>query len=378
MELNMFDSNHYIPILKWKRAEQKALAELKTDSKPCMTPLIQLVMPKSKVIKADGKVVKKSPEEEFEEVLSRFKENTSTIAETIVASWGKEAIFIDFSLLYTNTLKVESSEVILRKSKELGAKFIPVLNISDEEKLKKVICSFANESGNGLCLRLVCSDIVDAKKLTEEIKYFIELSGLAPKNIDLLVDIQDICGNTDKYQLYSSLSQKTPHLLEWRTFTFASGAFPVDLTGYKIDEENLIPRLDWQNWKGQFDEKKLLRVPSFADYTIQHPIYKESSQFFAPTTSIKYTVENEWVLAKGKKQKFELYLFNAKALVDDDCFLGEHFSQGDKYISEKAKHFEEWQKNPAIKKETGNSELWIKAGINHHLEYVVFQISNLS
>lgn len=374
----MFNSNHYIPILKWKRAEQKALAELKAGTKKQLTPLIQLVMPKPKIIKIDGKVIKKNPEEQFEEVLQKFKESIPTIAETIVTSWGKDPIFIDFSLLYTTFVKIESSKTILKKSKELGAEFIPVLNTSDEADIKKAICSFAKESKNGLCLRLVCSDLNDTKKLSEVIESFLQLNNLNPENIDLLVDIQNIGDEyPDKYLKYSTLSQKIPHLLQWRTFIFASGSFPVDLTGYRIDEENLIPRLDWKNWKEQFDTNSLSRNPSFADYTIQHPVYKESSQFFAPTTSIKYTTENEWVLAKGKKQKFELYLVNAKTLADDDCFLGENFSEGDRYIFQKAKHFEECQKNPALKKETGNSELWIRAGINHHMEYTAYQISSL-
>lgn len=374
----MFNSKHYVPVLKWKRAEQRALAELKSESKHFMTPFIQLVMPKAKVKKVDGKVVVKSSDEEFEEILSRFKTDASSIPSAIVESWGKDPIFIDFSLLYTEPLKVESSRVILEKSKLLGAKFVPVLNISDSENLRREIASLAKKNGNGLCLRLVYSDMSDIQKMSKDINLFLEQCGLDIGSIDLIVDIQNACEDRDRYNHHFLLGQEIPHLLDWRTFTFASGAFPVDLTGFKIDEENLIPRLDWLNWKNQFDKKGLIRIPSFADYTIQHPIYKESSQFFPPTTSIKYTTENDWVLAKGRKQKYELYLSNARALASDDCFMGEGFSKGDEYISEKAKHFEECQKDHSIKKKTGNSELWIRAGINHHLEYTVFQISNLS
>ena len=42
----MFDSKHYIPILKWKSAEIRALRDLSDEDKKHMTPLIELVLPK--------------------------------------------------------------------------------------------------------------------------------------------------------------------------------------------------------------------------------------------------------------------------------------------------------------------------------------------
>ena len=45
---NMLDLRHYIPILKWKRAEEGALKALREDQKKYITPLIQFVMPKNK------------------------------------------------------------------------------------------------------------------------------------------------------------------------------------------------------------------------------------------------------------------------------------------------------------------------------------------
>ena len=68
---------------------------------------------------------------------------------------------------------------------------------------------------------------------------FISSGGLARKDIDLLVDIKETQGNGDKYAKYFGLSQKMPHLLSWRTFIFASGSFPEDLSKCRIDEENL-------------------------------------------------------------------------------------------------------------------------------------------
>ena len=62
---------------------------------------------------------------------------------------------------------------------------------------------------------------------------------------------------------------------------------------------------------------------------------------------------------------------------NDDYFFGEDFSAGDKFIAEKGRHFDKYIKNPAIKG-TGNTEQWLKASINHHLECTANQIANLS
>lgn len=361
----MFDSRHYVPILKWKRAEQGALAVLNMKHKKHITPLIQFVMPKQK-----------NPQEQLNDVVKRFEKQTSEIPEKIVEIWGNTQIFVDISLLFTTELKVKSLNSILKEGNRLGGILIPVIHLNDDHEIKKVACLLAKENKSGICLRLICSDFSDLSNLNQNIKKFLSVAELAEKDVDLLIDIKETEENGNKYVKYFELSQKILNILKWRTFIFASGAFLKDLSECKFDEENLVPRLDWKNWKDQVANKNLQRKPAFADYTIQHPVYKDISQFFHPTSSIKYTLENEWLIMKGKKQKFELYLASAAELVKDNRFYGENFSFGDKYIADKANHFTVYIKNPAIKG-TGSTETWLKAGINHHLVLVAHQIANL-
>ena len=360
----MFNSEHYIPILKWKRAEQGALKALSEVDKKHVTPLIQFVMPKN------------NPQEKLENVVTKFEEKLSQLPEELIEVWGTQPVFIDVSLLFTTPLKVKSLDVISRGGNRLGGVFIPVIHITDDNDIKEAVFLLAKETKSGLCLRLVCSDFSDLKQLNKDVVELISTSGLNEKDIDLLIDIKETEDNTSKYMQYLSLSQSIVNLTKWRTLIFASGSFPKDLSECKHDEENLLPRTDWKSWKENIIGKKLLRKPSFADYTIQFPIYKEDSQFFPPTSSIKYTLENDWLIMKGKRQKFEMYLASASLLVKDKRFYGENFSYGDKYIAEKAKHFDVFIKNPAIKG-TGSTGTWLMAGINHHLTLVARQVSTL-
>ncbi len=364
----MFTNKHYIPILKWKRAEQNALETMDPKDKKYITPLIQFVMPKLNSKEASGK----TEDEQFSETIIKFQKKIPELAKDIEETWGSDPCFVDVSLLYTTELKFETISSLLTEADKRGLHLIPVLHFSDGENIREAVVKYKN----GACLRLVCADLDDLAKLNEKIESFFKSTGMSEKNIDLLVDIKEIGEDNNKFNKYIELSKNIPNLTGWRTFTFASGAFHEDLSKCKLDEENHIPRSDWLAWADQITDKTFPRNPSFGDYTIQHPIYKEVTQFFPPTTSIKYALQDSWFILKGKKQKFEFYLANAKLLVGDARFYGEDFSSGDKFIYEKAAHYEEYVKDPS-KKGTGSTEGWLTAGINHHLTLVANQISKL-
>lgn len=362
----MFNSKHYVPILKWKRAEQSALRELEKKHKTEMTPLIQFVMPKPTL------------KDTLESLVAKYEAKMPEIPGKIIDVWGREPIFIDVSLLFTTQLKVKSLGNISRWGHKQGGRFIPTIHLNDEQSLKNIAFSIARESKSGLCLRLICPDLDQMGELKETIMELLNGGDLTEKDIDLLVDIKEIKDSPGKYEKYLDLSQEIPGLLKWRTFTFASGSFPEDMSNCGFEDVNLIPRIGWKIWKERVQGNTLKRKPAFADYTIQYPIYKESIQFYHPSTSIKYALENEWLVLTGKRKQYDHYLANAKVLSNrKEYYYGKDFSFGDKYIAEKALHFEVYMRNKKIGG-TGSTETWLKAGINHHLALVTHQIANLT
>ncbi len=225
----MFIWNHYIPILKWKRAEQVALKLLTDKQKKHITPLIQFVMPKYE------------SHDQLEDVVRKFEEKLPVIPEQIIEVWGKTPIFIDVSLLFTNSLRTKTFNEVLTNGQKAGAYFIPVIHLASDITVKEAAYSFAKTHGTGICIRVICFDLDNTSNMNESIKDVISSSGLQEENIDLLVDIKELEENKSKYSKYMTLSQGILNLKKWRTFTFASGAFPEDLTKCKFDKENLIP-----------------------------------------------------------------------------------------------------------------------------------------
>jgi hypothetical protein len=383
MENNIFSPNHYVPILKWKRAELRALQGLESQDKERMTPLIELVMPKvSSPYKDKAKKIRKTPEEIFLEVVLKFKtQRAKEIPKEIQNAWGNAPIFLDFSLLYeaqsTTRLKIESMKEIIWAGATLGLRLIPVLNLNDEREIKQTACALSKQYGQGFCLRVALSDLDDLDRLNQKLEAFLTSFDVLERNIDLLIDLKNITEESNRYIHCVNLSQQLRSIAKWRNVIMGAGSFPEDLTNCKFDEATFIPRLEWKGWLSHARAKQLKRVPTFADYTIRNPIFKESSQFYPPTTSIRYTQEETWMVMKGKKLKFQMYLANAKLLAASrEHFYGKTFSAGDRYVSEKADHYEAYIKNPRIKG-TGGSEDWIYAGINHHLVLAARQIAKL-
>lgn len=368
MKLN---NKHYVPILKWKRAEHGALFELTDAEKNTMLPLIELVMPKPKSRSKDL-----SFDELYLEVIDIFiNQKMLKIPQEILSVWGQRPIFIDFSLLYSE-VKQKAVNYIMEECERLGLNIIPVFNLSEYDTFKESAIKARRTFQFDLCLRISVDDLSDLEKLNTKLATYLNQENIDEGCTYLIIDLKEL-DDQYKYDHFVSISQGIVNLKKWKGFILSNGSFPLDLSNCKIDKDNFIPRLDWLNWKKLCTQKNLERVPTFSDYGIRHPIYNESFQFLEPTASVKYTLDDSWFVVKGKKRKFEYFLGAAKLLSEYEKYYGESFSSGDKYIFEKAAHYEKYMKDPKIKG-TGTTELWLKAGLNHHFCVVFDQLSSLA
>ena len=368
----MLTTNSYVPILKWKRAEQGALKELSEDRKKTVQPLIEIVPPKQ-----DDK---KPASEAFAEMATNFTNvRTKEIPKEILMAWGEDPIFIDLSPIYPLNLKQVGVTEIVKNSILLRLKPVPVINLVDEPEYQLSAVAASNEAGNGICLRVTAADLKYVEVTNRYIESLLNDLNVDPEGVDILIDIKE--ANDELTYGRSVLnSQQLTRLNNWRSFIFANGTFPQDMTDQSKEDLNVIPRREWINWKRQIVSEKVLRKPTFADYAIRYPIYNEAVLNFPGTASLKYTHQDDWLIMKGEVRRFDQYLAHAALLVMQDYFYGKGFSAGDKYIQEKADYQPEYAKlrmsDPTKAKGTGRAEDWIRAGINHHLSVVVDQLAN--
>ena len=351
----MFDHRHYVPILRWKRAEWVALRHLEPGDRARLTPLVEIT-PRSV-----------TPGTRRPTIGQMLQKNAEDMAE----NWGRSRLFVD--LWHVGHLSdcegLHPFVYLAQEGRRCRVEFVPVTGLGRLPAYQAAVASIAAEDGRGLCLRLFSTDLA-RPALRQDLLELLSSLEVNFGQVDLVVDFQYVqCSCPDLATLVASV----PHLNDWRSLTLASGAFPMDLRSFSVGEHPL-PRLDWQAWL------RLMRLggqptrrPSYGDYTIQHAIYGEPPERPNFSASIRYAAEDYWVIMRGAgvftdgSPGFAQWPANALRLCRRREFRGEDFSYGDRYI---------WEMSQQTG-QTGSAETWLRAGINHHLVFVARQIANL-
>lgn len=351
----MFDHTHYVPILRWKRAERWALKDLPHSICDAMTPLFE---PTSWAF-ADTQKRK------------TLESKISNIAEDILQLWGQDPFFMDFWHVPANARSYRGRDSLLLMANEARRQqlhLIPVTGLGRDPATRSAVKEVISTDGNGVCLRLFRKDLGDAA-LQAQIADLLSELRIQPSQVDMIVDLQCVEQSTRDY---SSLTCQVPFLDQWRTFTIAGGALPKDLSDFDPGK-GLHPRWEWRKWCECVQAREIPRLPSFADYTIQHPLFEEPPKGAAPSASIRYTTDENWVIIRGLSVRrddaagYQQWPANAEILCMQPEFLGAAFSQGDRYIEETSKQTAR----------PGNAESWLRAGFNHHMTFVVRQLATL-
>lgn len=293
-------------------------------------------------------------------------------AKQIAGNWGQFPFFVDFFLIEAlfKTPKGKHPLWLLSESaRTLRLSLIPVTGVSRSVNYQEAVTQVVTTDRRGVCIRLSEIDLRNPM-LEKGLRRLISQFKLQPKQVDILIDFGII--GVEGMKL-SEICYRMPLLSSWRTFTVACGSFPKDLSDFEKNLQHELPRRDWLYWFDQMKNGPVLpRRPSFGDYTIQHPIYSEPIEGGNPSASIRYTADNYWVIMRGEGLRneggpgFAQYWANASLLSGRKEFSGPSFSNGDEYIYNIGRQT----------KLTGTPRTWLRAGINHHITFVMWQIAN--
>jgi len=334
-----FKDDHYVPLLRWKRAERVGLRALTTNIRGQITPFVELVP-----------TVDNAP---------------SKVSADIRSSWGFSPFFLDF----VNLPDVESDDIVARVSEALrfaGTRAILVTGLDRGPNYQTAIANAVTTDKRGACIRLFPHDL-GSSWLPIHLADVLKRLGLTPEQVDIVADYQLL---SDFAMPFIELCKKLPHLQRWRTFTVISGAFSKDLTEYDKNGQYTRSREDWLFWNAH-GRVSLPRRPTYGDYGIQYALYTEPPERSNPSASIRYTAHDYWVIMRGEGLFNEdgpgnsQYGANAQLLCEREEFCGRSFSYGDRYIDNLSQGIE----GP------GNPETLLRAGTNHHITFVTDQLS---
>lgn len=328
----------YVPILKEKQGEKDALMQLSESSKNAICPLLEV-----------------APE--------HFQ---GSVPSTLENYWRDRRYYLDFP--YENISEGIDNSVfknwIINNNSEY---MIPVIHLSyDDETIAKVI----NKFSDGVAIRFTIDDFFEEEFLEEFNKISTKLE---LQNVDLIIDSQDINASNYKKQAASvkSCLIDIPDIHDYNSIIVVSGSFPTTLD---IEKETFLTigrhEIDFYKLiKNSFTDLNLV----FGDYGINHWTSFEFIPGMQPSFNIRYTLESNYLVYKGKTlKKGGLKLDNVKKccidLVNSQHFLKKSFSWGDSVIQEIS---------DGTKGSGGNLTTWRAIGTNHHIEYIVKQLSNL-
>ena len=360
----MFNHRHYVPILKGKDGEFRALACLPASSGPNFTPFID-------VPRRDVDSSTKQPREAIDIYLAKK-------AKKLQRYWGTTRIlFVDvFDLdlglrTYDGMTCVES---LFNQLRILNIKSIPVIGLdrSGDSDYVKAIRTIARADRRGVCMRLLKDDMEIPLDTFSYVDELIGDLGLTKNNIHMLMDFRSLPTDDidDTTEIATNFLANLPNTPGWQSITLSASGFPENLGDVKKNSINTLPRTELSLRDRLFSNKRNIpRFPAFGDYGICHPDILDFDPKYTPSAAIRYTTDREWLIVKAenlKKHGFGQFRGLSIRLRQMPEYYGPNYSWGDRYIKEcgerSAKH--------------GNLTTWRQVGTNHHITLVCSQIAN--
>lgn len=348
-----FGAHHYVPVLKVKRGEKRALRLLSSSVRTRVTPLLEIV-------------------ERTDKPMASHLDNTFKDLANAVRPFGR--CFIDAREIESDG--PAAAEEVFTRATASGIVFAPVTGIS---RTSDVAAAMANRS-HGLVIRINRSEL-EAGGLRRSLQQFMHRNQLAPEQTDLVMDLGAV---NDLVQagveaLADAFLTELPEHIRWRTFTLSSCAFPTSMGVVDRHSNVLVERSDWLMWRDGYHARRhsLTRLPTYSDGAIQHPLGVEG---FDPRTmqisaSIRYTVPEAWLLIKGESTRFTPPSMQFPTLASQlvyghlhSCYRGRDHCPGCASIKAAA------DGAPRL----GSPEAWRRLGTIHHITTVVQELDALT
>lgn len=357
----IFKHRHYVPCIRWKQGEYRAMLQLSSASKEFITPLIEV------------------PEIGFDFETNTNKktvdEHLSPFAKRVRSNWQMRPCFVDLNLIDTSKLMADGRHPVNFVFDELRAQrclATPVIGINRSRKYQQAVERVVSKDRRGLCLRI---SLEEASKTTikASVEDLLAKNDLGVSECDLVIDLgaPNFKPVEGFVKLIEVIVQKMPFLSKWRTFTISGTSFPQSMAevGQGL---TTIKRFEWLLYKDLINRlnKVRVRLPTFGDYGINHPdVLPMDMRILKPSATIRYTIDDAWLIVKGpnvREHGYSQYRGHCKTVIASSHFLGSGFSRGDEYIANCASKIAK----------TGNLSTWRMVGTNHHLEKVVHDISS--
>lgn len=350
-----FGPRHYMPVLKVKRGEKKALQAIAPALQRQIIPLMEIVERRAE----------KTP------TISQHLKTAFRDFELSVRPYGR--FLLDTREIATDGPAAAAD--VYQRAATAGMRFTPVTGVSRSADVTAAL----SHRTNGIAVRLTRAEFEEGN-LARDLRAFLFHHGLVPEEVDLVVDlgaVEELIAEGIA-KLTQEFLAAIPDQSRWRTLTVTACAFPISMRAVDRHGSEIVERGEWRAWRDSLypTRRSASRLPTYGDCAIQHP---KGVEGFDPRTmqvsaAVRYTLPDDWLLIKGESTRsvaaVEQFPRLAKRLVYGDLrahFAGEKHCSGCKGIKAAA------DGTPRL----GSAEAWRRLGTIHHITMVMDGLASL-
>lgn len=352
----------YMPQLKWKSGELKAIGTVRGGSTGQLLPLF-IVPPAGAFDHTEGRTLGTA------EYLKSF-------GAKLAANWQGGPLFVDALHIdderHNSAVGQHALTELLERARLAHVVACPVTALNRSKHYQEAVRRFrAHNPGWPICIRLSLSEI-DILANKERLASFLSQFGAVASETVLLIDAGPIY-IPDVDQLADIIIEALAPLGSGEAFAkvfWGSTTFP-EKHGLKAGQTGVWARTDWQVYKRLIERAEELPItPLFSDYALEYPAYYKPVQA-PPVAHIRYSSDDAYLMARGLSTKkpngYEAIFDVAHSLIARTEFKGADYSLGNNYIAGLAK----------AGAKTGNASLWRWASTDHHLSVVLNGLGRL-
>lgn len=348
-----FGPDHYVPVLKVKRGEKKALRLIPPILQSRMTPLLEIVQ------RQPDKTLDAHLDTAFADLAETLRTYSRCFLDTHEIAGEGQAGAVE----------------VFQRASGAGIVFTPVTGLS---RTSDVAAALSHRE-NGLALRISRGEL-EQGELATRISVFLIENGLTTREVDLIIDlgtVEDLIVEGIE-ALMDEFMAEVPDHSGWNTLTVSACAFPKSMGVIERNSHALTERSEWLAWKEHLYNRRqyLARLPSFSDCAIQYPAGVEGfdPRIMAVSASVRYTLETEWLLIKGQSTKSIRAGIQFPGLAHELVYgsFRSHF-----YGTQHCKGCELMKAAADGVPSLGSAEVWRQLGTIHHLSVVTQAVVSL-
>lgn len=328
----------YVPLLRMKRGEARALREVPDDAMEIMTPLLL-----ASELTRDDPVA---------EMKSRVDD--------AIRTWPDDSeVWIDFSPLVDGN--AADPEALLRGARQgAGARrVVPVIALDPAQATKWPMSS-------RLVLRFQPDDAMALLGGADVVAEVLARRGLEPSQVDVVIDLGVAPSAVRSVAMIRGLAS----FGVWRSVTVAAGSFarPNSAGIYRLTRD------EWDAWQKVADEPNASDAGPlrYGDYGVLEPDWAPPDVPFGAMDQaprLVYTADDVTIVVRGRSVRqhgWEQLQGLAHTITEQSEWKGASFSRGDADIDALA----------SDRSASGNAESTMRISTNHHLTHVSRQIAS--